>query len=36
MITEGEVKDQLIEEYIEALGDLPCKHFNKGKGYCPF
>jgi E3 ubiquitin-protein ligase makorin len=26
----------LIEEYSEALKEIPCKHFNQGKGQCPF
>jgi E3 ubiquitin-protein ligase makorin len=28
MIYDGDVKDQLIDEYTEALGNIPCKHFN--------
>ena len=36
MIKGGEQKDQLIEEYTDALYEIPCRHFNKGKGYCPF
>ena len=36
MIKGGDQKDQLIEEYTEALYEIPCRHFNKGKGYCPF
>jgi len=26
----------LIEEYKEVLASIPCKHFNRGKGLCPF
>lgn len=36
MIRSGPEKDDLIEEYKEAIGEIPCKHFNKGKGMCPF
>jgi len=36
MIYEGELKDELFEEYTEALAEIPCRHFNQGKGYCPF
>lgn len=30
------MKDELIEEYTNALAEIDCTHFNKGKGYCPF
>ena len=36
MIYEGALKDELLEEYTETLAEIPCKHFNVGKGYCPF
>lgn len=36
MIYEGPMKDELIEEYCDALLEIPCRHFNGGKGYCPF
>jgi len=36
MVYDGPVKDQLIDEYSEALAEIPCRHFNQGKGYCPF
>ena len=32
----GPEKDYLIEEYKTALKSIPCKHFNRGKGECPF
>ena len=28
MIYEGELKDNLIDDYCEALYNIPCKHFN--------
>jgi len=36
MIHEGPLKDELLDEYCAALAEIPCMHFNKGKGYCPF
>ena len=36
MIYAGALKDALLEEYCDALAEIPCTHFNKGKGYCPF
>lgn len=36
MIFDGELKDLLIEEYTDYIAEIPCMHFNKGKGYCPF
>lgn len=36
MIYDLDFKEQLLEEYQERLDDIPCKHFNFGKGYCPF
>ena len=36
MISDGPEKDELIEEYTDALYAIPCRHFNNGKGYCPF
>jgi len=32
----GYEKNELFEEYAEALKKIPCKYFNKGKGECPF
>lgn len=29
-------KEQLLEEYREVVKEIPCKHFNKGTGECPF
>lgn len=36
MVNTGPDKDELIREYKETLKELPCKHFEKGKGSCPF
>ena len=36
LVKSGPEKDYLIEEYKEALKAIPCKHFNRGKGVCPF
>lgn len=36
MLGWGPEKDELIEQYTGALEEIPCRHFNKGKGYCPF
>lgn len=36
MVNKGADKDALVEEYQEALREIPCKHFNKGQGVCPF
>lgn len=36
MIKSGPEKEALIEEYKEVLKSIPCKHFNRGKGQCPF
>ena len=35
-IRDPDEKDELIEEYTAALAEKPCRHFNQGKGYCPF
>ena len=32
----GEAKEQLVDEYKEVLADIPCRHFNYGKGEWPF
>ena len=32
----GREKEMLIEEYKDVIGAIPCKHFNRGKGLCPF
>ena len=36
MIFDGEMKEKLIEEYTDYIAEIPCIHFNQGKGYCPF
>jgi len=36
MVNSGPDKDALIKEYKDALRELPCKYFEKGKGLCPF
>ena len=36
LITDFLLKDELIEEYTGALQEKDCRHFNFGKGYCPF
>lgn len=36
MIRAGDEKDDLFTEYKENVEKIPCKHFNQGKGYCPF
>lgn len=36
VIKSGPQKEDLIEDYKEALKEIPCKHFNFGKGLCPF
>jgi E3 ubiquitin-protein ligase makorin len=36
MCKSGPDKDELIDEYKGTLGLIHCKHFNKGKGECPF
>lgn len=36
MVNSGPDKDALIEEYAASLAEIPCKHFNFGKGQCPF
>lgn len=33
---EGEEKDDILEEFKESMGGIPCRHFNMGKGKCPF
>lgn len=35
-IPSGTTKSYLIEEYKEVLSEIPCRHFNYGKGECPF
>jgi E3 ubiquitin-protein ligase makorin len=32
MIKSGPEKDELLDEYREVVSEIPCKHFNKGKG----
>jgi E3 ubiquitin-protein ligase makorin len=36
MVKSGPDKEELIAEYKGALTEIACKHFNKGKGDCPF
>lgn len=36
MVKSGPEKEELMEEYKEVLKTIPCRHFNKGKGMCPF
>ena len=36
MVRSGPEKDDLVEEYKENVAAIPCKHFNRGKGACPF
>ena len=36
MVNSGTDKDHLIDEYNDTLLEIPCKHFNQGKGKCPF
>lgn len=36
MVKSGPEKDELVAEYKAVLKEIPCKHFNKGKGNCPF
>ena len=36
MVNTGPDKEALIEEYTQTLNEIPCKHFNFGKGECPF
>lgn len=35
-VKSGPDKEDLIDEYKEWLGGIPCKLFNKGDGECPF
>lgn len=35
-LPSGDAKDQLFEEYQSVLSEIPCRHFNYGKGECPF
>ena len=36
LVKSGPEKDDLLEDYKEVVSEIPCKHFNKGKGICPF
>lgn len=36
IVKSGPEKDELIETYKDYISEIPCKHFNKGKGSCPF
>jgi len=36
MMHGGALKDELVGEYTAALAEIPCRHFNQGKAYCPF
>ena len=35
-VRDGAEKDEIIEGYRTALGEIPCRLFNRGKGECPF
>ena len=35
-VKDGAEKDEIIEGYRGALGEIPCRLFNRGKGECPF
>ncbi|KAF0308185.1 putative E3 ubiquitin-protein ligase makorin-2 [Amphibalanus amphitrite] len=35
-VDESEEKNKLIEDYIASCSNKPCKHFNEGRGECPF
>lgn len=34
--SDSEEKNQIIEEYRNRIGKIPCRNFNNGDGYCPF
>ncbi len=36
LIKNGPEKEEMMEEYKEVVQAIPCKHFNGGKGLCPF
>jgi len=36
LVKSGPEKDDLFEDYKEALSEIPCRLFNKGQGLCPF
>jgi hypothetical protein len=36
MVVSGHEKDDLMEDYKESIGKIPCRHFNQGTGMCPF
>lgn len=36
MVTDPERKAALFAEYHASLSSIPCRHFNFGKGSCPF
>ena len=35
-IESGDEKDEIMYRYKTILQNMPCKHFNKGEGKCPF
>mmetsp|Transcript_10329 Transcript_10329/g.15836 ORF Transcript_10329/g.15836 Transcript_10329/m.15836 type:complete len:251 (-) Transcript_10329:153-905(-) len=35
-LEEGDLKNAMLDEYTDTLSAIPCKHFNEGKGFCPF
>mmetsp|Transcript_38766 Transcript_38766/g.64462 ORF Transcript_38766/g.64462 Transcript_38766/m.64462 type:complete len:409 (-) Transcript_38766:191-1417(-) len=35
-VTDGEEKPLLIDEYKTNMKQIPCKHFDQGRGSCPF
>jgi len=35
-VHSGPEKDEVVEEFKESMGSIPCRLFNYGKGECPF
>ncbi|XP_037070563.1 probable E3 ubiquitin-protein ligase makorin-1 [Pollicipes pollicipes] len=35
-VDDSEEKTKLINDYIKSCSNKPCKHFNEGRGECPF
>lgn len=35
-LKSGPEKEKIMKSYIEGMAKIPCKHFNKGSGECPF
>lgn len=36
MVVDVHRKECLIDQYKSRLGAIPCRHFNRGRGACPF